>query len=178
MLFHDTGKPLKKTTDQNGTDHFKLHQLASADIADTVLRRLKSSVKQRERVCALIREHDNRIPAERRAVRRFIAKYDFDFFYDWLKVRRADTLAQSSYYKKEKLAQLEEVEAVAAELMREESCFKLSDLAVNGRDLMSIGLKGSAIGEGLSFALSAVIDERVQNEREALLDLVRRHYDE
>ena len=41
MLLHDIGKPLTKTTDENGKDHFKKHPKESARLAQDILRRLK-----------------------------------------------------------------------------------------------------------------------------------------
>ncbi|MBR1864296.1 MAG: HD domain-containing protein [Ruminococcus sp.] len=172
MLFHDIGKPLKKTTDAAGADHFKLHPLAGADIAERVLSRMKSSRKTVRRVVPLVLEHDNRIPARKKSVKRLISKYDYDFMTDWLKVRRADTLAQSEHMRAEKLAELDRIEELVEEIKAENSCLKLSDLAVNGTDLMAMGIQGRAIKERLNAALEAVIDERVPNEREALLGYI------
>ena len=54
-------------------------------------------------------------------------------------------------------------------LLSEHPCFTLKDLAVNGRDLMAVGLSGKAVGEALQALLGAVMDGRVPNEKEALL---------
>ncbi|SDA09672.1 tRNA nucleotidyltransferase (CCA-adding enzyme) [Ruminococcus sp. YE71] len=169
MLLHDIGKPLKYKLDENGVGHFKLHQLASADIAEDVLTRMKSDNYTKKRVCALIAEHDDRIPAEKRPVRRFISKYDYDFFGEYLKVRRADTLAQSMYLREEKLAELDRLGEIAAQLREEDSCLKVNQLAVNGKDLMALGFKGKAVGEELKRLLAAVIEEELPNEHDALL---------
>ncbi len=173
MLFHDIEKPALKTTDENGVDHFKMHPFASAETAKNILRRLKSSNSTEKRVTALVREHDNRIPPKRRSVKRLIAKYDYDFYADWLKVRRADTMAQSEYLREEKLAELDELEKIAEQLKAEDCCLKLSDLVVNGRDMIAEGYEGSDIRSALSFALDAVIEEKVFNQREALLEYIR-----
>lgn len=169
MLLHDIGKPDKFFADENGISHFKQHQLKSADYANEILLRLKSDTASRKYICKLIAEHDNRIPPQKKAVRRFIAKYDYDFFYDWLEVRRADTMAQSDYRKTEKLAELDKLEEIAHELQCEEACMKLCQLKVNGKDMISLGIKGKEIGETLNALLSEVIEENLPNEREALL---------
>ncbi|MBR1724185.1 MAG: phosphohydrolase, partial [Ruminococcus sp.] len=140
-----------------------LHQLAGADMADEILLRLKSDTASRERVKALVAEHDNRIPAQVKPVKRFIAKYDYDFFNDWLEVRRADTLAQSEYLRAEKLAELEELGKIAEQLKEQDACLKLSDLAIGGRELMELGYRGPQIGEMLKEILSEVIEERLDN---------------
>lgn len=169
MLLHDIGKPEMFRLDEKGEGHFKGHQQKSADYADRILARLKSDNQSRQRITELIAEHDNRIPAKKKNVRRFISKHGYDFFADYLKVRRADTSAQSEYMRTEKFAELDALEQEAAALVEEASCLTLSQLAVNGNDLMSLGFKGREIGQQLARLLDAVIDERLPNEREALL---------
>ena len=169
MFFHDIAKPSKKTTDENGVDHFKLHQLASADAAEAILERLKSSNKTLRSVTTLVREHDNRIPAKRRTVKRFLSKYDYDLFEAWLKVRRADTLAQSQYLRAEKLAELDKLAELGAQIKEEMCCLKVSDLAVNGHDMIAMGFNGAEIKSALNRALDAVLDDIVANEHDALI---------
>ena len=55
----------------------------------------------------------------------------------------------------------------------ENNCLTLRDLAVNGRDLMALGYRGPAIGEGLQDLLDAVLDEQVPNEKKALLEFLQ-----
>ena len=48
----------------------------------------------------------------------------------------------------------------------------IRSLAVNGSDLLSLGIRGKAVGETLSRLLDAVIEERLPNDREVLLDAI------
>ena len=49
-------------------------------------------------------------------------------------------------------------------------CVSLSDLTVNGDDLLALGFKeGKSVGEMLSELLSLVIDDELPNEKDALL---------
>ena len=134
---------------------------------------MKSDNYTRERACALIAEHDTRFPPKRKCVAKFISKYDMQFFMDYLEIRRADTLAQSNYKRAEKLAALDEMAKIAIQLEEENACLKLSDLAINGRDAAALGLNGKAIGDALKQTLAAVVEERVPNERGALLGFIR-----
>lgn len=169
MLFHDIGKPDCFRLDENGSGHFKKHPFVSAKYADEILSRLKSDNLSRKRVTELALEHDNRIAPTKKSVSRFISKHGYDFFTDYIKVRRADTSAQSDYLRSEKFAELDELERIAAHLKEENSCLTLSQLAVNGSDLMRLGYTGREIGAELSRLLEAVIDEQLPNERDALL---------
>ncbi len=176
MLLHDIGKPLVKKTDENGIDHFKTHQFRSAELAQRITADLKLDNKSRRRIYDLVYEHDDRIAATKKSVRRFLSKYDEDFFADYMKVRRADTLAQSMYLREEKLKELDELEAIAKQIHDDSLCLHLSDLAVNGKDLMALGFSGSQIGEGLKFLLDAVIEDKVPNSKVDLLEFIRSHH--
>lgn len=61
------------------------------------------------------------------------------------------------------------VTAALDALLLENPCYRLADLAVNGSDLLAMGLEGPAVGRALNALLDAVVDDRVENEREALL---------
>ena len=56
--------------------------------------------------------------------------------------------------------------------MTEEVCFTLRDLAVDGRDLMALGLQGRAIGQTLDALLARVAEGELPNEKEILLDWI------
>ena len=51
-------------------------------------------------------------------------------------------------------------------------------LAVNGRDMQTLGLTGEKIGEMLRFLLDAVLDDPARNDRETLLRLARTEMEE
>ncbi len=173
MLLHDIEKPKMATVDENGISHFKKHQFESAKTARKILKRLKLDKHSTEYISNLIWEHDNRIPAQMQSVKRFVSKHDFRFMFDYLEVRRADTYAQSDYKRKEKLHELDELARLTIELMEENCCLKIADLAVNGNDIMSLGFSGKEIGDWLDKLLQQVIDGTLANEREALLSFIR-----
>lgn len=168
MLLHDIAKPDMHKVDDKGISHFKKHQFAGAEKAKEILRRLKIDNSSSGRIYDLIWEHDNRIPATRKSVRRFIAQHDFDFVMDYLEVRRADTYAQSDYKRQEKLAELDEIGRLAIDIKESQECIGLHDLAINGNDVTAMGYKGKDIGLALEFALNGVLEEKAANEKEEL----------
>ena len=178
MLLHDIGKPRCKTTDERGIDHFKKHPFVGAHMADEILSRLKADNETRELVCEYITEHDNRLAENKRSVGRFIAKHGYEFFDNYLLIRRADTLAQSMYLRKEKLADLDVLRDIRIQLEQESACLSLKDLDLNGNDLIAQGFEGREIGDALRLALDGVISENVKNEKKELIEYVSRqsHY--
>ena len=60
------------------------------------------------------------------------------------------------------------------EIKAENACLSLKDLALNGHDLMALGITGKAIGETLNALLEKVMEEELPNEKQALLAAVQR----
>ena len=64
---------------------------------------------------------------------------------------------------------------LAWEIVRERQCFTLKDLAINGHDVMSIGVpEGKQVGTILLAALNAVFEGEVPNEKGALLNFSKK----
>ena len=173
MLLHDTGKPEYKTMDEDGVAHFKMHALGSERIAKEVLRRLKFDNDTLHKVTRLVLNHDYRMPAVPKNVRRAMNKIGEDIFPYYMEVRRADVLAQSEYQRAEKLKNLDEVEQTYAEIIEKGQCVSLKELAVTGRDLIRAGMKpGKEIGEKLNELLNLVIENPEMNTKETLLNYI------
>lgn len=170
MLFHDLGKPKACKRDPDGTCHFKGHPKHSAIMAEEILRRLKYPKDFIEQCIKLIIYHDVRFNGSKRQLKHVmnaIGEKNVEFL---LKVQHADIMAQSDYKHKEKLQTLDLACKVFKEILAEQSCFTLKQLDINGYDLMNIGIKdGKEIGRILKLLLSFVIDEKIQNEKSALL---------
>jgi tRNA nucleotidyltransferase (CCA-adding enzyme) len=171
MLMHDLGKPATMTVDEDGTTHFYGHEEKSRQIALDIMKRLKFDRDTMDRVCNLVLHHDLRFPAEAKSIRRAIRKIgekDLSLLFD---IRYADTMAQSDYMRQEKLDLIRDSRRVYEEILRNSDCVSLKDLAVGGRDLISLGIEpGRKLGSILEKMLDDVIDEPSHNTREYLLD--------
>lgn len=166
MLLHDTGKVYTFTRDENGTGHFYGHNKVSSEIARDFLNKYKYDNFTKERVVQLVKIHDTPIEMDRIFIKKRLNRLGKDAFFDLLKVKRADNLAQNPKYFW--LDKLNEMENIAREIV-EENEFTLSSLKIDGNDLITLGIKGKKIGEVLNLLLNEVIEEKIPNEREALL---------
>lgn len=174
MLFHDMGKPQRKTVDENGRAHFKGHADISEKMTKEVMLRLKFDNDTLRKVTKLVFYHDYRMEAQPKYVRRAMNRIGEDLFAYYNEVRRADTLAQSEYHQKEKLENLDEVETLYKEIVEKKQCVSLKTLAVTGKDLIAAGMNpGPAIGEMLEHLLALVIEEPELNQKEILLAHVK-----
>lgn len=171
MLFHDLGKPDACTYDADGSTHFKGHPKYSAKMAEDILRRLKYPTSFIEDCIKLIIYHDVRFTGSKKQLKHVMSAIGEDNVRLLLKVHRADKMAQSDYMHEEKLRKIDTACKVFDEILEEQACFTLKQLAVNGNDLKNIGITdGKTIGKTLKYLLSQVIDEKVENEKSALLD--------
>ena len=171
MLMHDMGKPSCKTTDEQGIDHFYGHQEVSAQMANDILRRLKSDNETRRSVSRLVRYHDLTCGLTGKSVRKAISLIGEDLFPLYLEVKDADTRAQSDFRFQEKMDYLDEVRLLYRKILEEGDCLSLKDLAVNGKDLIAAGMKpGREIGEVLEAMYRDVIDDPEHNNKEYLME--------
>lgn len=171
-LLHDTGKIPTFTTDETGRGHFYGHARVGAEIADSVLRRLKAPTQLREDVVRLIDLHMTKLPPEKRTVRRWLSKLGSETMDALLTLQQAD-MGSKGTGKAEEMEQFPQLRAVIAEIQAENTCLSLKDLAVDGHDLIALGLTGKEIGNCLNNLLNLVIDEQIPNEKEALLSAAK-----
>ena len=172
LLFHDIAKPETHTFDKAGISHFNGHPARSADIATEILKRFAFSSDFIKKVRLLIKYHDKRFEKPRLHIKRLLSELTEEEFRKLLVIQRCDILAQSEYLREEKLSRIDLIESELNAVLEENSCFKLSDLAVNGKDIVSLGLKGKEIGDTLKALLNMVIEEKIQNNRKDLLNYI------
>lgn len=170
MLLHDIGKPVVRTTDKNGRDHFKMHAPEGEKMAKGILRRLKFDNDTIGKVCRLIRWHDLRPTPEMADVRKAMNVIGEDIFPMWMEVQYADNQAKSDYRRLEKEARQAGVRKSWEVITREEQCVSLKKLAVTGSDLIAAGMKpGKEIGNTLNALLELVLENPEKNMKQTLL---------
>ena len=174
MLLHDIGKTLTKTTDDTGIDHFYGHPIKSVKLAEVLLKRLKFDNKSMEKICRLIKHHDVDIKLDTRLIRKAIRTLGDDIFLDILKIKEADIRAQNPQFLTKRLVLLEKICKIYSQIKENAPCLTLSDLAVNGQDIINIGVKeGRKVGKILNMLLNACLDEPALNTKEKLLQLCK-----
>ena len=167
-LLHDTGKITTFTTDETGRGHFYGHAGESARIAEGVLLNLKAPTALREEVVTLISQHMTKIPPEKKAVRRWLSRLGAEGLQKLLLLQEAD-MGSKGIPEEADPEQFTRLRAIAEEILRENTCLSLRNLAVNGHDLMALGFSGKEIGRCLEHLLNQVLDEKCGNSKEALL---------
>ena len=169
-LLHDIGKPGCFTLDAQGVGHFYGHEKVSAEMASAILRRLKAPTALRQRVVFLIEKHMAPLEPDKKYLRRRLSRWGMDAVQQLLALQRADRIATGTDVDDPRFAR---IEVILAQIEAENACLTLKDLAIGGRELMALGYSGPAIGQTLNRLLELVIDEQVENEKDALLQALK-----
>lgn len=171
VFFHDIGKPHCYQDGEDGIRHFKGHGRVSADMTDTIMKRLRFDNDTREKVVELVYYHDATFEVGKKYIKRWLNKIGEDQFRRLLNVRRADIKAQADINQETRLQKIDNIEYILEEVLQDDECFSLKDLAVNGKDVMDTMLikSGKEVGYWLNEILTRVIDGRLKNDREDLI---------
>ena len=172
VLLHDIGKPKSFTVDNTGVGHFYGHGSVSCEIADAMLRRLRCSTEFREAVVRLVDWHDRMIPVTDKGIRKALRRLGETDLRRLIAVKRADNFGQAPEFRGRQ-QELDEGAAILERLLEEDACFSLKQMAVNGHDLMSLGITGPALGQTLNELLDDIVNGDLPNERDALLAAAR-----
>jgi tRNA nucleotidyltransferase (CCA-adding enzyme) len=172
-LFHDLGKPLVAWRGDDGRLHFyaregeKSHEEVGAELAGRALRRLRYPNDLRTRVVRIVRCHMLDVGrGDALRARRLLARHGDELAFDLVDHKEADLRGKPNPE-----AELEALARFRTVLEAEQSSpHRLSDLVVNGRDLMELGYEpGPALGRALDRLLRDVVGDPSLNRREWLL---------
>ena len=179
MLLHDTGKPKCRVDDPNGESHYPGHPAVSAQIAERVTEALRLDRARQERIILLVQMHDMHLRKQdgtpdlsRKFLLRRLNRLGEENLRAVFQIHRADRIATGYSSAEREDQRLRERTEALDRLLAEQPCFTLKDLAVNGHDLIALGLHGKPVGDALQRLLGAVMDGQVPNERETLLNFV------
>ena len=166
-LIHDVGKPATFTQDENGRGHFYNHAKVGGKMAEDILDRLKVSNTLRKQVLFLVGNHMFALLPEKRVLRRHISRCGEHMILMLLCLQEADF---SSKGMNEQTDHFATIRALIEEIREEDSCLSVKDLAVDGHDLMDLGLApGPHIGQCLNDLLRQVQNETLANTKEDLI---------
>ena len=171
VFFHDFGKPHSYQDGEDGIRHFKGHGKVSAEITDSIMKRLRFDNETRNNVVELVYYHDATFEVGKKYVKRWLNKIGEKQFRRLLEVRKADIKGQKTDYEKSRIEKVNNIESILEKILQEQECFSLKDLAVNGNDVKrTMNLKeGKNIGYWLNDILKRVMDGELKNNRDDLI---------
>jgi tRNA nucleotidyltransferase (CCA-adding enzyme) len=176
LLLHDIGKPFCKTTDENGQDHFKGHPIKSVELSKNVLKRLKVSNDVYNKVITLVEIHDLHITEKPSNIKGWLRKLGEDLTFDFIDVKIADMATHNLSLAQHELDGLNNIREKTKAIILSGEPYKISDLKINGNDLIAIGYSGKDIAEELDNLIKIVSGNPKCNTKEKLINQAKIDY--
>lgn len=168
-LLHDIGKPETAVFDENNVPSFHGHEKVSANLAKSILRRLKIPNEVVDKVSRLILHHMFNYSEAwtDSAIRRFLARIGPDLMEDLFLLRIADSAGITGSGPEPR--SLDQFRNRIDRLLAADNALSIKDLAINGEILASLGVpRGPMMGQILMELLDTVLDDPDQNNEEKL----------
>ena len=172
-LLHDIAKPLVQTFDEKGIAHYKTHEIVGADMARDILTRLKLPVKLIDTVEDIIKKHMvlYRDVTDKK-FNKLLSEMGYDNLLRLIEHCNADNSSKNNEVVNPENDLYERLKRAVEKQMQ----VTVNDLALNGRDLIDMGFKGTEIGKIKGELLEKYLSEEIPNEKETMLAYVREKY--
>lgn len=171
-FFHDIAKPRVVTTDEKGVRHFLRHEDVGAEMVLEIGPRLRLSDDETKAIAKLVLHHMRPIKMGAPGVRRLMS-ITSDLFPLWQQLKIADKTAgkfNAEEFKSEWDAFLKLVERVKEIAQRH----PFDTLAINGKDVMALGVKqGPVVGGVLRTLQEKVFEDPELNTLESLTKIAK-----
>lgn len=174
-FFHDWGKMLTVSVDEEGWEHYYGHPDQSAEMAMTFMLDYKFDNKSIDNIYKLVKYHDSPIGAnvKLKGMKKLINKLGEDLMSKFMKLTFADRLAHRLNDTRFSIENIDAGKKKLIDLIMNPAPMKIKDLAVNGRDLIDVGLVGKEIGDTLNYMLDKVLENPELNTRDSLLQIAK-----
>ena len=177
-LLHDTGKPSTKTLKEGTTNYYNYigHQDVSAEIALRLMEVLKFSNEQKDIIYKFVKYHDAHLAEVKNSTFKTIVNaIGKENFSDFIKLRVADSFAHRLLMDTKFAVDFPDiVKERFCKIISEDNALKVTDLKINGYDLINLGLQGKQIGDCLNYLLELVLEDATLNMHETLIDLAKK----
>ena len=175
LMLHDIEKP-SCCREYGGGRHFPHHAEESAVTAEKILRRLRFDNKTIRNVTALVRYHEIDPDAEGilSGMKRLYGILGKELFRELFLVAEGDNRGKGDM-PNDRLIKLRPLYDSVEGYASEGGCTSLDGLAVNGRDIASVGFEGREISAVLDSLLGYVLDGGA-NDRDVLIGRARDMY--
>lgn len=171
-LYHDVGKLDTFFLDERGEGRFFGHQKISEDMLKKRLKALKFSNKFIEDASMLVARHmDCSNVYSKKSIRKLLRRMGEVNLRRLFDLQRADIKATNH----NDTSNIDLGEELLFEVLNDDLPKKRSDLAINGSDLLAMGYpQGKIIGELLSKIEEEILEEKLKNEKSAIVEFLTR----
>ena len=176
FFLHDIGKPFTASIGVDGVVRFYGHASVSATLAEGVMMNLRYDNHTINKVKEIIRLHDAELQTSTKSINRFVNKLSYVTFKEMMMIRQCDVESQNQDHPcyKERILKVNTLLTMYDEMKKRNCMFNLKSLAINGNDLIALGVpQGKSIGRMLNLCLEGVIEGRLLNDKEDLIDYLK-----
>lgn len=178
LLLHDIEKPSTWEYDEYDRKDFGGHDKTSAITACHILKGLRFSNDVVNKVCQLIDYHCFDFDSDfhpKVAVKLLLNEIGETQLRRLIALQLADLSEQRLYLTdKRRRDFVLQAKHELEKIIENDECYSLKQLAINGDDLIEAGFEqGQIVGVILYILLNTVIEEKVENNKEALLNLAK-----
>ena len=177
-LLHDTGKPSTKTLKEGTKNYYNYigHPDVSAEIALRLMEVLKFSNEQKDTIYKFVKYHDAHLAEVKNSTFKTIVNaIGKENFSDFIKLRVADSFAHRLLMDTKFAVDFPDiVKERFCKIISEDNALKVTDLNINGHDLIALGLEGKQIGDCLNYLLELVLEDATLNNHEILIELSKK----
>lgn len=179
-LFHDIGKPETKTVDEiTGFYHFYGHQKVSVKILEDTMDYLKQPIKLKKDVSIIVENHmilhQNQTE---KSIKKLISYYGEDITEKLIDLAICDDdskkITSSTFITNKKEHPLFRL---FYNILDNSKIPTIYDLQINGYDLMDLGFFNKQITEIKNFLLNAILENKVNNDKDSLIKYVLENFD-
>ncbi|BBM52899.1 polynucleotide adenylyltransferase/metal dependent phosphohydrolase [Leptotrichia trevisanii] len=176
-LFHDLGKINVKIIDAKGIFHFYGHEKESALIAEEELRQLKASNDFTNSVKKIVRNHMLIYQdVSDKVLKKLIIEMEEKNLKRLFNLFSADLNSKGIRTKKENEQILQNFRDKIENIKKQGKIPQFNDLDITGIDLINLKFNNREIGEVKNKLYELVLGDEIENEKEALLKYIVKHY--
>ena len=139
------------------------------------MNRLKYSKKQIQVVTKLVEYHNKDFPLKEVELKRFVSNFTGEELEKLFKLKYANVMAKNPDYMSDNERLSKDFERVRS-LIRRDEVIKKSSLKIDGKDLINLGISQVKVGTTLEKIYRVVLDGKVKNDKELLINYVIKNY--
>jgi tRNA nucleotidyltransferase (CCA-adding enzyme) len=143
--------------------------------AESILKNLKYDGTTIRDVKLIVSYKDEKILDNKIIIKKQLKILGYEYYVNLLKFKHALLHSQSIRYEQE-LKRIESTQIILNQIIMNNECYNLKMLEVNGEDLIRVGFsKGIYLGLILDELLDLVIEEKLENKKEILINYVKKY---
>ena len=173
-FFHDCGKIETVSVDEEGWQHYYGHPDVSAALAAEFMTKYKFDNDSFDAIYKLVKYHDAAIGQDVKmsTMKKFVQKIGKELIPKFIDLTTADRFAHRLDDIKFSVGNIDSGKKKLIEIAMTQAPLSLKDLAVNGYDMMELGLCGKQIGDALNCCLDYILEHPECNTKEVLIKYI------